>query len=243
MIKMKNGFKITVFFLTYNEEKNIPDIISSAISVLDEIAEQYEILIVNYDGSTDRSEEIIQEYSKKDPRIRLVHQPVEMKGVGYAIKLGFENAKFENIFYTDGDNQFNMKDLKRLMPFVDDYDVIACYRINRQDPWLRKFTSGVYNLIVRTIFRIKQKDVDCAFRLVKKRIFQKFKLVCRTGLATSELLAKANRAGFRIKQLGVKHYPRKKGQSIFETSWINLPKPKVVKELIDEIIRLNKDLR
>lgn len=233
---------ISVFFLTYNEEENVIDLIESATSVLKKIAADYEIMIVNYDGSTDNTEKIVEEAAKKDPHVRLVHQPVDKKGVGYAIKLGFENARFENIFYTDGDNQFNMKDLEKMVPYIDKYDVIACYRINRQDPWLRKFTSNVYNVLVKTIFRVKQKDVDCAFRLVKKKVFKKVKLICRTGLATTELLAKARKNGFRIKQIGVKHYPRMKGKSVFEAKGINLPKLKVIFELFDEMIKLYKDL-
>lgn len=233
---------ITMFFLTYNEEDNIIKLIKNAESVLKKVSNKYEILIVNYEGSTDKTEEIVKNFWKKDKRIKLISQPKEKKGVGYAIRLGFENAKYPYIFYSDGDLQFNLEEIRKFLPYIEKYDVIAGYRINRQDPFLRIFTAKVYNILVRILFHTKERDVDCAFRLVNKKIFKKVKLICRLGLGTTELLAKARRYGYKIKEVGVFHYPRKGGQSAFEARYVNIPRINVILDLLKEMAILKKDL-
>ena len=234
---------ITMFFPAYNEEENIPKLISSAKKVLNATANNYEIIIVVYDGSTDKTAQIVGEFSKKDARIRLVHQPKNQKGMGLALKLGFDNAKYDLIFYADSDNQFDLKDFKKFLPYINEYDIVAGYRIKRQDPFVRIMISRFYNLLVSVLFSTREKDLDCAFRLVNKKVFKKVKLRCKTGLSTTELLAKARRKKFRIKEVGVNHYPRTLGKPVFEMGMgLNLPKPKVVLNLLGEMLTLWFDI-
>jgi len=231
-----------MFFPAYNEERNIEKLVKDAISILKKIANKYEILIIVYEGSTDKTVPIVKNLSKKDKRVKLIIQPKDKKGVGYAIKMGFDNAKYDYIFYADSDNQFNLQEFKKFIPYLNTYDIIAGYRINRQDPFTRILTSKIYNTLIKIIFGTKERDVDCAFRFVNKRIFKKIKLICRLGVGTTELLVKARKAGFKIKEIGVHHYPRKAGSSVFESKGISLPKPKVVLDLVKEMIVLWRDL-
>ena len=233
---------ITIFFPAYNEEENIRHLLENATQVMKSYANNYEILVIIYEGSTDNTIQIVKESCIKNTDIKLVIQPKEKKGVGYAIKIGFENAKYENIFYTDSDNQFDIKEISRFLPYIYEYDVIAGYRKNRNDPILRIISAKIYNLIMKLLFRVKERDVDCAFRYVNKRIFQKFNLVCSLGLGTTELLAKARIHKFKIKEIPVTHYPRIAGKSVFEGKLINLPTLSVVFDLIKEIRMLKKDL-
>lgn len=234
---------ITMFFPAYNEEENLPKLIKSAKKVLEETANNYEILVVVYDGSTDQTTQIVREFSKKDKHIRLVHQPKNQKGMGIALKLGFDNAKYDLVFYADSDNQFNLEEFKKFLPCINNYDIIAGYRIKRQDPFTRIITSKCYNIIVKTLFGTKERDLDCAFRLVNKKIFKKIELKCKTGLGTTEILAKARRKNFRIKEVGVNHYPRTLGKPVFEMDMgLNLPKPKVVLNLLEEMLILWFDI-
>ena len=234
---------ITMFFPAYNEEENIQKLMSSAKNVLKEIANNYEISIVVYDGSTDKTAQIVKEFSKKDKHIRLVCQPRNQKGMGTALKLGFDNAKYDLIFYADSDNQFDLKEFKKFLPYIDNYDVIAGYRIKRQDPFTRIAISKCYNILVKSLFRTKERDLDCAFRLVNKKVFKSINLKCKTGLSTTELLAKARRKKFRIKEVGVHHYPRTLGKPVFEMDvGLNLPKPKVVLNLLEEMLTLWFDI-
>jgi len=163
--------------------------------------------------------------------------------MGTALKMGFEAAKYPLIFYADSDNQFDLEEFNKFIPYIDDYDIIAGYRIKRRDPGSRIITAKIYNAIVRTIFRTKERDMDCAFRLVKKKIFDKIQLMCKTGLSTTEMLAKARRKGYKIKEVGVNHYPRTLGKPVFELEvGLNLPKPKVVLDLLKEMAILFYDM-
>lgn len=235
---------ITMFFPAYNEEENIAKVLNSAISLLKEIASDYEILVIAYEGSTDGTIDVVKRFANKNKKIKLLIQPKDKKGIGYAKIMGFKNAKYPYIFYADSDNQFDLKEFKKFLPYIDKYDVIAGYRIKRHDPKTRIVISRIYNSMMRLLFRIKEKDLDCAFRLVNKKVINSISLICSTGVATTELLAKARRKGFRIKEIGVNHYPRILGKPVFE--WeigLNLPKPKVVLDILKEIFKLWFDMR
>ena len=156
--------------------------------------------------------------------------------------MGFKNAKYPYIFYTDSDNQFDLNEFKKFLPYIDKYDIIAGYRIKRCDPKTRTIISKLYNVIMRFLFDVKERDLDCAFRLINKRVIKNINLVCYTGVATTELLAKARKNGFKIKEIGVHHYSRKFGQPIFESRLLNLPKPKVIINLLKEMMLLYRDL-
>ena len=235
---------ITMFFPAYNEEENIPIIIKSAEEILKKVAGDYEIVVVVYEGSQDNSIKVVKNFEKKNDKVKLIVQPKDKKGIGTAIKIGFESAKYPCIFYADSDNQFNLREFEKFLPYIKDYDVIAGYRIKRKDPFTRILTSKIYNLIVGALFGTKERDLDCAFRLVKKNVINNINLVCKTGLATTELLAKARKKRFKIIEIGVNHYPRMLGKPVFE--WevgLNIPKPKVVLDILKEVILLWKDVR
>ena len=234
---------ITIFFPAYNEEENMPKLLNSAIKVLSESANDYEIMVIVYEGSTDGTIEVVKKLIKKNKKIKLLLQPKDKKGIGYAKMMGFKNAKYPYIFYADSDNQFDLSEFKKFLPYVNEYDIIAGYRIKRHDPKSRIIISNIYNVLMRLLFGAKERDLDCAFRLVNKRVINHVSLICCTGLATTELLAKARKKGFKIKEIGVNHYPRILGKPVFE--WeigLSLPKPKVVIDIIKEVIKLWVDI-
>ena len=233
---------ISIFFPAYNERENIPKLLSSAQGLLKEIAGNYEILVVVYEGSSDGTIDIVRQFARKNRKIRLVLQPREKKGVGYAITMGLRKARYPYVFYADSDNQFDLGEIKKFLPYIHDYGIIAGYRIKRRDPLMRIIVSKVYNLMMRLIFNVRERDLDCAFRLVSKRVINNVNLMCSTGLATTEILAKARKKGFKIKEIGVHHYPRLLGQPVFESGFLNIPKPGVVLNLIKEMALLYRDL-
>jgi len=236
--------KISAFFPAYNEEENIADCIDSAKKALEKYAKNWEILIIVYEGTIDRTKEIVKEYEKRDKRVKLIIQPKQRKGVGSAYLIGFEAAKYNMVFYADSDNQFDIDEIKRFLPYIDEYDIITGYRIDRQDAKGRIWASGIYNILMRLLFPIKEKDIDCAFRLVKKKIFDKIKITATTGVMTGEMLGRARIAGYKITQVGVTHYPRVAGKARFEMpAGLNVPKPKVVLETIKEVLALRKELK
>ena len=233
---------ITMFFPAYNEEKNIPKLLNSAMRILKEVAHKYEILVIVYEGSTDKTIDIVRKFAKNDKRIKLLIQPKDKRGIGYAKIMGFKSAKYPYIFYADSDNQFDLNEFKKFLPHIGKYDVIAGYRVKRYDPKMRIIISKIYNGVMKLLFKIKERDLDCAFRLVNKNVVDNINLLCQTGVATTELLVKARKKGFRIKEIGIKHYPREFGSSLFESNFLNLPKPIVVISLLKEIMLLYKDI-
>jgi glycosyltransferase involved in cell wall biosynthesis len=233
---------ITMFFPAYNEEENIQKLLTSAVKVLRQSANNYEILVIVYAGSTDKTIAVVKKFKKKNRRIKLLIQPKDKKGIGYAKIMGFKNARYSYIFYADSDNQFDLKEFKKFLPYIGKYDIIAGYRIKRHDPKARIIISKIYNIMMRTLFGTKECDLDCAFRLVNKKVINSISLKCRTGVATTEILAKARKKGFKIKEVGINHYPRQLGQPIFESKFLNLPKPKVVINIIKDILLLYGDL-
>lgn len=235
---------ITMFFPAYNEAENMPKLLDSAVKVLRDIANDYEILVVVYEGSTDGTIAIVKKFTRKNKKIKLLIQPKDRKGIGYAKMMGFKNAKFPYIFYADSDNQFDLKEFKKFLPYIDKCDIIAGYRVKRHDPKTRIIISKIYNAMMRFLFGAKERDLDCAFRLVNKKVINNISLICSTGVATTELLAKARKRGFKIKEIGINHYPRILGKPVFE--WeigLNLPKPKVVLDILKEMVKLWFDIR
>ena len=235
---------ITMFFPAYNEEENIPKLLESATKILKEIANDYEILVIVYEGSTDGTISVVKRFIKKNHKIRLLLQPRDKKGIGYAKMMGFKNARYPYIFYADSDNQFDLMEFKKFLPYIGKYDVVAGYRIKRHDPKTRIIISRMYNSMMRLLFGAKERDLDCAFLLVNKKVINNISLICCTGVATTELLAKARKKRFKIKEIGVNHYPRILGKPVFE--WeigLNLPKPKVVLDILKEIFKLWFDMR
>src|SRR3989344_8748274 len=134
---------ITMLFPAYNEEENIPELLKSAAKILKKVAGNYEILVIVYEGSTDGTMGIVRKFSKKNKNIKLLIQPKNNKGIGYAKVMGFNNAKYPYIFYADADNQFNLQDFKKFLPYINKYDIIAGYRIKRRDPKMRAVISKI----------------------------------------------------------------------------------------------------
>lgn len=232
---------VTMFFPAYNEAENIPKLLNSAVNVLNQVARDYEILVIVYEASSDGTIDLVKKFAARNGKIKLLIQPKYKNGIGYAKMMGFKNAKFPYIFYADSDNQFDLNDFKKFLPYIGRYDIIAGYRIERHDPKTRIIISRIYNSLMRFLFGAKERDLDCAFRLVSKKVINSISLICTTGVATTELLAKARKKGFKIKEIGVHHYPRRYGKPVF-SNFLNLPKPKVVFNLLKEILLLYKDL-
>lgn len=204
--------ELSVFFPAYNEEDNIGLTVDKAIAFLPDVAEKWEIIVVN-DGSKDQTEEIVKSLIKKEKRISLInHFP--NKGYGEAIKSGLYGAKYEWIFFTDSDGQFEIAELKNFLTLTNGNQIIVGFRLNRQDSLVRKIFGWGWTQLSNILLGIKVSDVDCAFKLVKKEVIDKIpRLVSsRGGMISPELLAKARKADFKITQVGVHHFPRKAGR-------------------------------
>ena len=194
----------------YNEEGNIRPVVASAFSVLSEITPEFEIVIVN-DGSTDKTLAVAHELAASDPRIRVVNHEKNL-GYGAALRSGLAACKYDLIFQCDGDSQFDIREIHRLLPYINDFDFVVGYRIKRMDPAFRKLEALFYRTLLRVMFGLKLRDTNCAFKLFKKKITDQLKLETSGAIINGEIFIKARKLGYtRIKEIGVNHYPRKVG--------------------------------
>jgi len=200
---------LSVFFPAYNEEANIERMVREAQKVLPEVAKDWEIIPVN-DGSRDRTREIADRLAKEDPHVKPVHHETN-KGYGGAVISGFKAARMDYVFFTDGDLQFDLREITLLVEKVDEGDLILGFRKNRRDPWHRKLNAFCWGTLVKMLFGFQVKDVDCAFKMVKRKVLDKIELTASGAMVSTELLARSHKAGFRFAEVGVTHLPRQAG--------------------------------
>jgi glycosyltransferase involved in cell wall biosynthesis len=201
---------ISVFFPCYNEEGNLRRVYESASEMLKRMQMDYEIILVN-DGSTDGTASIANAIAADDPRVRAIHHPANL-GYGSALQSGFRAATKALVFYTDGDGQFSLDELPPLIPLMKQYDIVSCFRLNRQDGLIRRLNAWCWTTLVGLVFRLKIKDINCAFKLYKRRVFAGMDLQSTGALINAEILARASRRGFTVTQVGVHHFPRTQGR-------------------------------
>ncbi len=231
---MQKLSSLTIFFPCYNEEGNVERITASALEAAPEFADRFEIILVN-DGSRDRTGEIADRLASEHPQVRAVHNQPNL-GYGGAVRRGLAEASMEWIFFTDGDGQFDIKELSRLIELLDRCDFAVGYRIKRADPFIRKLNAWCWGTLVRMLFGLKVRDIDCAFKLLPGSLNNAVRLHSNGALVSTELLAKAKYRGLRIAETGVHHYPRTAG----EQTGADL---KVILKAFRELFQLRRHIR
>ena len=213
------GRKISVVLPAYNEEDNIERQVRSVDEVLHDMQfDDYEVIVVD-DGSRDGTRAVCEAMCESVPRLRLLVHEVNL-GYAAALRTGFTGAAMPLVFYTDADNQFDVRELKNLLPGIDDYDIVCGFRIYRFDPFSRLVLSWGYNLLVRVLFGIRVRDVDCAFKLFRREVFDRITIESKKFFVDTEILAKASRNGMKMTEIGVRHYPRTAGESTVRPSHV-----------------------
>ena len=209
-VDLRRLSELSCFFPAYNEEGNVERMCSSLHAILPAVADGYEIIIVN-DGSKDKTGEIADRLARGDRRIRVVHHE-KNQGYGAAIRSGINASQKDYIFFTDGDHQFDVSQLLLLLPFASDYDAVIGYRLNRKDNFIRKINAWAWNRLVRLMFGLKVKDIDCAFKLFHRKIFEKIDLESSGAMISTEMLVKMKKSGLTWFEIGVRHAPRLAGK-------------------------------
>jgi glycosyltransferase involved in cell wall biosynthesis len=225
---------ISVFFPCYNEQANVGRTVEKALDVMEKLNADFEVIIVD-DGSSDGTGQIADEIAGRNGRVKVVHHEGNF-GYGAALQSGFKAATKELVFYTDGDGQFDINEMPPLLALMEQYDIVSCYRLNRQDSIIRKINGWCWTKLICLMFGLKIRDIDCAFKLYKREIFDKIELSSTGALIDAEILARAARKDYRITQKGVHHYPRAAG----EQSGASL---RVVLRAFKELIKLQSRIR
>lgn len=208
---------LSVVLPAFNERESLPIVLARAFEVLPRLAPEFEVIVVD-DGSSDGTREAALELRREHgPSLRVASHP-RNRGYGAAIRTGFALARHELLFYTDADNQFDIADLEHFLPLVDTYDVIVGFRVYRYDTVVRSLLSWIYNRIVRVLFRVRVRDVDCSFKLFRREVIEKIAIETDDFFVDAELVAKARRWNFRLLEKGVRHYPRVAGETTVRPS-------------------------
>jgi glycosyltransferase involved in cell wall biosynthesis len=203
-------YSISVFFPCFNEQASVETLTRKTVSVVGKLTDDFEVIIVN-DGSSDDTAAIADRLAEEISQVRVVHHPRNL-GYGHALRSGFKAATKELVFYTDGDSQFNIEELADILPLIETCDIVSCYRLNRQEGLMRKINAFCWTRLVCFLFHLKLRDIDCAFKLYRRRIFDDMNLISTGALIDTEVLARAVRKGCTIVQHGVRHYPRVAGR-------------------------------
>ena len=225
---------LSIFFPAYNDAGTIASLALIAHMTARTLTDDYEVIVVD-DGSPDHTGELLDEMARHFPWLKVVHH-AENRGYGGALRTGFLTATKDLVFYTDGDAQYDPREMVRLHEaLTPDVDFVNGYKIGRSDPFHRKVIGKAYHLFVRTMFGLRLRDVDCDFRLMRRDVFRKVTLTRSSGVICVELMKKVQDHGFHIAQVPVHHFHRTYGKSQF----FNLPR--VARTLVD-LTRLWLDL-
>jgi len=230
-----SNITLSVFFPAYYDEKNIEKVVVSAIKVLEELRlKDYEVIIIE-DGSPDKTGEVADILAGRFPKVRVIHHEKNM-GYGATLKDGFLSAKLDYVFYSDGDNQFDLNELKKFVALIPYSDMVIGYRKKKQYSTYRKVTSLAYNFVLRFLFGIDYVDVDCAFKVIKTELFRKIQINSIDAFIDAEILLKAGFLGYTTTEIGVKHLPRVDGISTGA-------RPSVIFRTIREIREFRKEYK
>jgi len=201
---------LSVIFPAFNEEGNIRRTVDTALKELPKVATRWEIIVVD-DGSSDATALICDELKAQHPEVEVIRHE-QNRGYGAALKSGIMSAKYDFIFFSDSDGQFDFSELQELICWSGDYDIVAGYRAKRHDPFHRRINALGWNVMVRLALGIKIRDIDCAFKLFRRAVFDQVQIRCVGAMVNTEILAQATRLGMRIHQVKVNHFPRRYGK-------------------------------
>ena len=232
---------LSIFYPMWNEELYIERALSAGhlagrrLMASGDIGD-YELIVID-DASTDRTGEIADRMAETDPRVRVVHHERNRK-LGGAMKTGFAAATGDLVLYTDADLPFDMAELPRAVRLLRDYDVdlVSAYRFDRTgEGYLRTVYTFFYNLLIRSLFRVKARDINFAFKLCRARLFDHVELRSEGSFIDAELVIRSTRLGFEMLQFGVDYFPRTRGES-------TLSSPSVIFTIVREMLELRGDL-
>ena len=202
---------LSVVLPAYNEEQVIASTVEQVTRELANLTRDFEVIVVN-DGSTDRTGAVLSALQKLDRRIRvLTHK--RNQGYGATLADGFAAATKDLTFFMDSDGQFDIRDLKRFLSLIDEYDAVIGYRVKRQDTWMRKLNAWGWKLVVKLALGIHVRDIDCPFKLLRTDFLQRHPLETRGAMINAELLYRLNAAGCTLREVGVRHLPRGGGRA------------------------------
>jgi glycosyltransferase involved in cell wall biosynthesis len=227
---------ISVFFPVYNEGETIERVVRRAVDTLSRVAGRWEVVIVD-DGSRDNTAEVAARLASEIAGVRSIRH-AENRGYGGAVRSGLKAAALPWIFFTDGDGQFDPAEIELLVPFAEEADFVAGFRVHRRDHFLRALNAFCWGLLAGSLFglRGKVRDINCAFKLFRRRVADEFDFRATGAMISTELLVRSKQLSYRFREVGVHHYPRTAGTPTGAN-------PKVIIRAFVELFRLYRQLK
>jgi glycosyltransferase involved in cell wall biosynthesis len=220
---------MSLFFPVYNDEKTVRRVALKSVDVLSATCREYEILIIN-DGSPDRAGEIADELAREFPgKVRAIHHPRNL-GYGAAVRTGLSNVKYEWVCFTDGDDEYDVFELYKMLPLLDFYDLIITFRYVKAYSGKRQFISWVYNCLLRFMFRTRYRDISTGFRVMRRSLAAQLDLRSNSTFIGAEIAIKTMLRGYRVGEVGIQTFPRQFGKGSSTT----------IKSILDTISDLRK---
>jgi glycosyltransferase involved in cell wall biosynthesis len=229
----QRSLSVSIVLPAYNEDANVQQALAEATAMAERLFAEHEIIVVD-DGSHDRTAELARAVVQRDPRVRVISHG-RNHGYGEALRTGFLASRLDFVFFTDADLQFDVNELERFLPYVGTVDVVAGYRINRQDSHSRRLMAYAWNLLMRVLFYVPVRDIDCAFKLLDRRILAEVDIESVGAMVNTELMVKLGRKGASVVEVGVHHRPRRAGQARGAS-------PRVIATAFREVLRMRKRL-
>ncbi len=225
---------LSLVFPVFDEEDNLEALLEAALATGERLTSDLEVVVVD-DGSRDRSAQIIDRWRRSDPRIRSIRHPSN-RGYGAALRSGLREARGDLIFFSDADLQFDLAELEKLLAHTDDFDIVAGYRSPRRDPWPRRLLALAWGWLVRLLFDLRVRDIDCAFKVFRRSTIEQIPIASLGAFVNTEILVRAAASGHRIHQVPVTHRRRRFGQQ-------SGARPRVILRALVELATLYRELR
>lgn len=233
MSEIKKLSSVSFFCPAYHDENNLPKLIPRVFEFLGEISDKFEIIIIE-DGSPDKTGEIADRFALAFPNISVIHHPKNL-GYGATLKDGFSRAQYEYVMYTDGDNQYDVREFGPYLYLLENADILSGYAVKKAVTPARKFQSAVFNLLVNVLFWVNFRDVNCSMKIYKRNVLDKFNPKSNSAFLDAEMLIKAKKLGYKVAQFPVIHYERQNGTA-------SGSKPRVVADTIKDMLRFRLGL-
>ena len=224
---------LSLVFPAFNEADNLPALLDSAVSIGDALGLDFEIVVVD-DGSRDASARVLSQWRERDWRVRSIHHATN-RGYGAALRAGLREARGELVFFSDADLQFDLSEIRWLLEHADRFEIVAGYRAPRRDPWLRRLIAGVWGQLVRQLFDLPVRDIDCAFKVFRRDVLEAIPIESIGAFVNTEILVRARAAGFAVKQVPVSHRRRRVGRQ-------SGAHPRVIARALLELFQLYREL-
>ena len=230
---MRTDLRVSIVLPAHDEEPNLAEAIRQAIETAERLFAEYEVIVVD-DGSRDGPRGVAEAAAAANMRVRVISHSSN-GGYGEALRTGFRSSRLDFVFFTDADLQFDISELERFLPYAGTVDAVVGYRLNREDPLGRRLAAYAWNLAVRVLFYVPARDIDCAFKLLDRRVLDEIEIESLGAMFNTEMMVRLGRRGASVVEVGVHHYPRRAGQARGAT-------PRVIAVALLELLRLRREL-